>query len=97
MGYWGVIALLAGALVLGFAWDAIGHAGRRYAWLFAAIGAFVGAYVASEFLGTASSWGPALDGVFVLPALIGAIILGGLVEWGVRATTPPRSSAVTHG
>ena len=96
MGFVGVILLFAGALALGFAWDAIGHAGRRYAWLFAAIGAVVGGYVGSELLGAASAWGPGIDGLFVVPALIGAIVLGGLVEWAVRATGSSRPTSASR-
>ena len=34
-----------------------------------------------------STWGPEIDGFFVLPALIGAVIVGGVVDVVVRMTT----------
>ncbi len=86
MGIGAFIVLLVGAVIVGFVAQALGRAQREYGWLFAAIGAAIGAYVASEWLGVASVWGPEWDGLFVLPALIGAIVLGGIVDLVVRAT-----------
>ncbi len=92
MGIWGFIVLLVGAAVLGFAAQAVGRARYTYEWVIAGLGAAVGAYVASEWLGVASTWGPELDGLFVLPALIGAVILGGIVDLVTRFTGQPAGS-----
>lgn len=92
MGVWAVILLLAGAVVLGTLIQglalAFGQRAIAYEWLMAAIGAAIGGFIASEWLGAASTWGPAVDGMFVLPALMGAIILGAVVDVVFRAVVP---------
>ncbi len=87
MGVWGVIILLVGALLVGIALQAILRAENDYAWLYTAIGAFLGGFVASEFLGPVSTWGWEVNGLFVFPALIGAVVVGGIVELVTRATS----------
>ncbi len=89
MGIGAVIVLLVAALVLGFVAQSLGHARFGYEWVIAGIAAAIGAYVASEWLGTMSTWGPEWDGMFLLPALIGALVLGGLVETITRMTAGP--------
>ena len=93
MGSTGFLLLVAGAVVLGTIAQYSGHAGSRWDWLITAIAAAIGGYVASEWLGGVSTWGPEMDGLFVLPALIGAVIVGGLVEYGVRRLLPGRRQA----
>lgn len=99
MGAWGIILLAAGAIVLAFAGEAIGR--RRFGaepWL-VALGAVIGGFAASEYLGAASTWGWQVDGLYVFPALIGAVIVGGLVELLIRAlisgTETPRHPTST--
>ncbi len=87
MGIWGVIILLAGALLVGVALQAILRAENSYAWLYTAIGAFLGGFVASEYLGAASTWGWEVTGMFVFPALIGAVVTGGIVELVTRSVS----------
>lgn len=86
MGFWGVVLLLAGAIVLGVIGRFIGKRRYSYEWLLYAIGAAIGGWIASEYLGGASTWGWEADGLFVFPALIGAIVIGGAVELVVRLT-----------
>jgi len=52
-----------------------------------AVGAVVGAWVGSESFGTLSTWGPAFDGLYLLPALIGGVVLGGVVAGATRLFT----------
>lgn len=87
MGVWGIIILLAGALLVGVALQAVLRAENDYAWLYTAIGAFVGGFVASEFLGALSTWGWEANGLFVFPALIGAVIVGVIVELVTRSVS----------
>lgn len=98
MGIWAVILLIAGAVVLGTLIQglelAFGQPSVRYEWLMTAIAAGVGGFIASEWLGTASTWGPEVDGMFVLPALIGGIVLGGLVSLVYRMVARPSQPAV---
>lgn len=90
MGTTGFIVLLAGALVLGIIVQYVGQARSGFDWLVTAVAAAVGSYVASEWLGGASTWGPQLDGLYILPALIGAIVLGAVVEYAARRVSPRR-------
>ena len=87
MGAGGLILLVAGAVVLGLIAQFLGQARSNYDWLITAVGAGIGGYVASEWLGAASTWGPELDGLFAVPALIGAVIVGAVVEFVVRTTS----------
>jgi hypothetical protein len=87
-----VLAIAAGlfALVLAFLWtDSPSVSG----WLLTGVGAFVGAFVASEYLG-ADAVGPVWEGVAWVPALIAGAIVGGAVEVVSRYL---RGGRTTHG
>lgn len=83
----GWIVLVVGALVIGWILASLGSADVGYRWLITALGAAVGGFIGSESLGGASTWGPELSGMFVLPALIGAIVVAAVVEWVQRQVT----------
>jgi hypothetical protein len=53
------------------------------------IAAAIGGYVASEYLGPASAWGPQYDGMAPLPALIGAAQMAAPAELSVRSIGQP--------
>jgi uncharacterized membrane protein YeaQ/YmgE (transglycosylase-associated protein family) len=74
------VLLVAGALVIGAIAQYIGRPGFGYDWLFTAAAALVGGWIGSEAFGTLSTWGPAFDGLSLRPALIGAVVLGGVVD-----------------
>jgi uncharacterized membrane protein YeaQ/YmgE (transglycosylase-associated protein family) len=80
----GVTALVFGALILGLIGQFLGEVRTRYEWLADAVAAFLGAFVASESLGTFSTQGPEWEGIFIGPALIGAVVLTFLVDLVVR-------------
>ena len=84
----GIVILVVGALVVGLLYRYVGENQEGWTWLITAIGAGVGAFIGSESLAGASKWGPEAGGMFVLPALIGAVVVGGIVEWVVRQATP---------
>jgi|SRR5690348_2728059 len=92
MGIWAVLLLVAVAIVIGIAAQVISQAGLELEWIVVAIGAGLGGFVASEWLGAASTWGPEVDGLFILPALIGAIVVGVIVDLVFRTTSPERSA-----
>lgn len=93
MGVVGLLIMIVGAVVLGFAAQAIGTARTSYDWLITAVAAAVGAFLASEVLGIAPGvLGPEFDGLYLLPALIGAIVLGAIVEYVFRVTGRPATS-----
>jgi uncharacterized membrane protein YeaQ/YmgE (transglycosylase-associated protein family) len=61
-----------------------------------AIAAFVGGFIASESLGSLSAWGWQWEGIYVVPALIGAIVLTVLVDAVVRWGTGGSFSGHAH-
>jgi uncharacterized membrane protein YeaQ/YmgE (transglycosylase-associated protein family) len=82
---WAGLAVLAiGAIVLGLAGQWIGTVRTRFEWLPDALAAFLGGFIASESLGSLSTWGPEWEGMFLVPALIGAVIATLAVDMVVR-------------
>jgi hypothetical protein len=62
------------------------------------LAAVIGGFMASEFLGAASTRGWQVDGLYVFPALIGAVSVGGQVELLIRVVasgtdTPGQTTA----
>lgn len=85
--------MFVGSIVIGVT---VGWAGRQrhgIEWLMAGMGALVGGSIASEKMGRLSNWGIESVGVRVLPALIGAVLIGGLgwayARYAVRRPANP--------
>jgi hypothetical protein len=93
MGFAAIILPICGA-ILAAAID-LGEGDTRvpFGWLITGIGAAMGASVASEFLGPAGAWGPAFDGMVVVPALIGGAIAAGIIAVLTRTVTRPAGAA----
>lgn len=83
----GIFLVAVGAVVIGGIAQIIGEVETGYEWLYTSAGAFVGGIVASEWLGSFSAWGTTWEGVRIFPALVGALVLGAIVDWAVRAST----------
>ena len=81
------VLLVGGAVVIGIASYFIGEVRVGYEGITTGLAALVGGYLGSEAFGTWSTWGWEIEGLFVLPAVIGAIIVGGVVDFLVRRTT----------
>jgi uncharacterized membrane protein YeaQ/YmgE (transglycosylase-associated protein family) len=79
-----VALLIVAAVVIGLAAQYIGEVTFGYEWTLTAVAALIGGWLGSEAFGSASPWGPQWEGMFLLPALIGAIVLGGLFDIAVR-------------
>ena len=79
--------LILGALIFGAITQLFGRVVVGYEWIFAALAALVGGWLGSEAFGTLSTWGPEFEGLYVVPALIGGIVLGGVVDFIVRRVT----------
>ena len=79
MDAWGVVILIVGALIIGGVAALIDYERYTMAAVAASIGAFLGGFVASEYLGSLSTWGPAWYGLQIFPALIGAIVIAAIV------------------
>ena len=79
------VALLFGtAIVIGAVVQNIGKASFDYEWVLTAVVAFVGGWLGSEAFAAASTWGPEWQGMYLVPAFIGAIVLSGLVAVAIR-------------
>ena len=87
LGFGGWIVVIAGALLFGVIAQFIGETRTGYEWLIDAVAAFGGAVIASEFVISARAYGPVFDGLALVPAVLGGLALGVVVELGTRYMT----------
>lgn len=87
LGLGGWILVILGALVFGVIAQFIGETRTGYEWLVDGVAAFVGAIVASEFIIAWQTFAPVFDGLALVPALIGALVVGVIVEVATRYVT----------
>ena len=90
LGIGGSLVLLAGALLFGVIAQFVGEARTGFEWLADTIAATFGAIVASEFIISARTFEPVWDGLAIVPALIGGLVLGIVVELATRYMTGGR-------
>jgi hypothetical protein len=90
LGLGGWLVVLAGALLFGVIAQFIGETRTGYEWLVDGIAAALGAVIASEFIISARTWEPVWDGLAIVPALIGGLVLGIAVEVVTRFLTGGR-------
>ena len=84
MNGWEALLLIAGAAVIAAVLQNVGRPGFGYEWVFTFIAAVAGGWLGSEAFANLSTWGPAIQGLYLVPALIGAVVLGVLVDAAVR-------------
>jgi uncharacterized membrane protein YeaQ/YmgE (transglycosylase-associated protein family) len=93
MGLWAWVILLVMSAVLATAAQYLFFRHDRkatdYDWVFIAGGALLGGFTASVWY----SAGPLVDGLHILPAIAGAVVLGALVELVYRMFIRPRQAA----
>lgn len=87
IGLGGWMVLIVGALVFGAVAQFVGEARTGFEWLGDAIAAGIGALVASEFIVAWQTFQPVWDGLALVPALIGGVVLGLVVEVTTRYMT----------
>lgn len=87
MGLVGMVVLVVGALVFGVVAQFIGETRTGYEWVADAIACGIGALVASEFIVDWRAFGPVFDGLAIVPALIGGLIVGIVIELVTRFMT----------
>jgi uncharacterized membrane protein YeaQ/YmgE (transglycosylase-associated protein family) len=87
LGFLGWMALAAGALLFGVIAQSIGETRTGYEWLVDSVGAGLGALVASEFVVAWRTFGPVWDGLAIVPAVIGGLVVGLIVEVATRFMT----------
>jgi hypothetical protein len=97
MGLWAWIILLAVSAALATAAQYLFFRQARkatdYDWVFIAGGALIGGFTAHVWYGAAWNIGPVVDGLYLVPALLGAVVLGVVVELIYRAFIRPRQGA----
>lgn len=81
------LLLVAGALVVGVAAHFIGEVRVGYEWAVTGIAALIGGYLGSEAFGDLSTFGPSFDGLYIVPAIVGGLVLGAVIDAVLRYTT----------
>ncbi len=89
MGTAGYATVVVGAVVIGVIAQYALRGRFGYEWLATAIGAGIGGFVASEYLGRLSDWGTDYDGLRIFPALIGAVVVAAIVEAAIFYAVRP--------
>lgn len=84
MTAWGALLLVAGAIVVGLAAQAIGDVRLSYHWALVAIFALLGGLTASEFIVDWRAFEPVWEGLAIVPALIGGLVTGVVADAIVR-------------
>jgi uncharacterized membrane protein YeaQ/YmgE (transglycosylase-associated protein family) len=87
LGLGGWIVLIVGALVFGAVAQFVGETRTGYEWVVDAIAAGIGALAASEFIVAWRTFEPSLDGLALVPAVIGGLVLGLVIEVATRYVT----------
>ena len=87
LGWGGWIVLIAGAVIFGLIAQFIGTAKTGYEWLVDAVAAGIGAVVASEFVLAWRGIEPVWDGLALIPAVLGGLVVGVIVELVTRYAT----------
>jgi hypothetical protein len=93
LGLGGWILLIAGALLFGIVAQFVGHATFGFEWLVDAAAAGFGALVASEFIIGWQAFEPVWDGLALVPALVGGLVLGLIVAVATRYLTGMRGTS----
>ncbi len=86
MGFVGFASLIALGVAAAVVSRLLGRTHYEHETLFAGAGAVIGAYFGSGLAAALSDTGPNLDGLVVLPALVGAVIFGGIVDFMGRTS-----------
>jgi uncharacterized membrane protein YeaQ/YmgE (transglycosylase-associated protein family) len=87
LGIGGALTLIVGAIAFGVVAQFVGETRTGYEWLVDAIGAGIGALLASEFIIAWQAFEPVFDGLALAPALIGGLVVGLVVEVATRLMT----------
>jgi uncharacterized membrane protein YeaQ/YmgE (transglycosylase-associated protein family) len=90
LGIGGWLILLAGALLFGVIAQFVGETRTGYEWLVDGIAAALGAVIASELIISLRTFAPVWDGLALVPALVGGLALGLVVEVATRFMTGGR-------
>jgi uncharacterized membrane protein YeaQ/YmgE (transglycosylase-associated protein family) len=87
LGLGGGVVLIVGAVVFGVLAQLIGETRTGFEWLVDGIAAGAGALIASEFITSWRTFEPVWDGLALVPALIGGLVVGIVIELATRFMT----------
>ena len=87
LGWGGAVLLLVGAVIIGVVAQFIGETRTGYEWIAVAIAAGIGALVASEFIVAWRTVDPVWDGLALIPAVIGGLVVGVVIDAATRFAT----------
>jgi uncharacterized membrane protein YeaQ/YmgE (transglycosylase-associated protein family) len=87
LGLGGGALLIVGAVLFGVIAQFVGETRTGYEWIVDGIAAAVGALVASEFIVGLRAAGPVWDGLAIVPALLGGLVVGLIAEVVTRYMT----------
>ena len=87
LGFGGWMGLIVGALLFGAVAQIVGETRTGFEWLGDAIAAAIGALFASEFIVAWRTFEPTWDGLALVPALLGGVVVGLVVEVATRYLT----------
>jgi hypothetical protein len=90
IGIGGWLVLLAAAILFGVIAQFVGETRTGYEWLVDGIAFALGAVIASEFIISLRTFEPVWDNLALVPALIGGLALGLVVEIATRYLTGGR-------
>jgi hypothetical protein len=92
MGPLALLLVIVGSFAVGIGCQFAGHARERYEWEIGTVAALYGALLGNGVLG--ARWGTALavDGLYVIPAALGAVVFAALLVGVFRAFGSPISS-----
>ena len=94
MGLAAWIVVIAAALLFGVVAQFVGETRTGYEWFVDSLAFGIGAIVASEFVIGWQAFQPVFDGLAIVPAAVGGLVLGVVVELGTRYLTG--GSYATH-
>jgi len=87
LGFGGWALLIVGAVIFGVVAQFIGQTRSGFEWVVAGIAAGFGALFASEFIVAWQAFEPVWDGLALVPALLGGLVVGIVVEVATRYLT----------
>jgi uncharacterized membrane protein YeaQ/YmgE (transglycosylase-associated protein family) len=90
LGFGAWLVIIAGALLFGVVAQFIGETRTGFEWLVDGIAVAIGAVVASEFIISLRTFEPVWDNLAIVPALIGGLAAGVVVELATRYLTGGR-------
>jgi hypothetical protein len=92
IGLGGLTVLVVGAVLVGLGTYLVGEVDNAWQWLVTGAAAFIGAFVASEWIVGFRGFEPVWDGLALVPALGGGLVVGGIVDFAVRLLMGPTTT-----